>query len=225
MLKLVIIDLDDTIINYTEAHNIAFDILIQQITKYSTCDYATIIQKHKDVKSKLYNQYDKQFIRHDKLLQLKLLCNELHIRDTKIISELYNVYETTYIDNITIHNKCMYFLHLCRNNNIKVSIMTNNLLPIQLKVCNKLNLNELVDAIFTSNEFFYEKPHHECLHYILNYYGCTNDETLIIGDSIENDIKWGQTNDVKSILCDNKSEETSFQTCINYVESILTANG
>ena len=214
MLKLVIIDLDDTIVNYTFAHSIAFDTLLQAISTEVNMSYNEINNIHTTVKHKLYQDYDKQFIRHDKLLQLKLLCNQLKLTNVATILKLYNLYETTYLKNINLCENCTDFLDFCKNKGFKVAIMTNNLLHIQLKVCTQLNLHHYIDAVFTSNEFLYEKPDKECLHYILKHYNVSNDEVIIIGDSIINDIQWGIKNNIKTFLCDHKTVETSFKNCI-----------
>lgn len=203
MFKLIIIDLDDTIVNYSYANKIAFNLLIEELYKHTKNSSLSV--KHKEIKDKLYFDYDNKFIRHDKLLQLKLLCNDIGIKDFCLIQNLYELYEKTYLDNLSINDECFKFLNSCLDNNLKVCIMTNNLLSIQLKVCNKFGLNKLIDALFTSNEFMFEKPHEDCLNYIINYYGYNKNEILIIGDSIENDIQWGKNNGIKTILCDYSS--------------------
>lgn len=219
MFKLIIIDLDDTIVNYTYANKIAFDLLINNISVLSKHTYDYLINKHKEIKQMLYQKYDKQFIRHDKLLQLKLLCNNLGIKNSKVIQDIYDSYETNYLNNLKLHDNCLEFLNLCMNNDIKVCIMTNNLLSIQLKVCNKFDLNIYVDALFTSNEFMFEKPHEDCLNYIIDYYGYDKNDIIIIGDSIENDILWGSNNKIKTFLCNNKTNETSFKSLIYIIEN------
>jgi len=200
MFKLIIIDLDDTIVNYSYANKIAFDLLMEELYKHTKNSSLSV--KHKEIKDKLYIDYDNKFIRHDKLLQLKLLCNDIGIKDFCLIQNLYELYEKTYLDNLSINDECFKFLNSCLDNNLKVCIMTNNLLSIQLKVCNKFGLNKFIDALFTSNEFMFEKPHEDCLNYIINYYGYNKNEILVIGDSIENDIQWGKNNGIKTILCD-----------------------
>jgi FMN phosphatase YigB (HAD superfamily) len=86
---------------------------------------------------------------------------------------------------------------------------------IQLKVCKKLKIN--VDALFTSNEFMYEKPDIDSLEYIMNFYDVSNNDILIIGDSIATDILWAKNKNVKALICDNKTQETSFENCIKYI--------
>lgn len=159
---------------------------MEELYKYSKNSSLSV--KHKEIKDKLYIDYDNNFIRHDKLLQLKLLCNDIGIKDFCLIQNLYELYEKTYLDNLSIHDECFRFLNSCLDNN--------------LKVCNRFGLNKFIDALFTSNEFTFEKPHEDCLKYIINYYGYNKNEILIIGDSIENDIQWGKNNGIKTILCD-----------------------
>lgn len=220
MLKLIILDLDDTIINYTYANTIAFNTLIDTISDNIKMNNDEIINIHKKIKKNLYKIYDNQFVRHDKLLQIKLLCNELKINSLCDILELYQLYENTYLNNISLHEKCIEFLEICNKKNIKTVILSNNLLDIQLKVCNKLGLDNYINSLFTSHEFFYEKPDNESLMYILNYYNVKNQEVIIIGDSIKNDIQLGINNNIKTILCDNISNKTSFENCINIINSI-----
>jgi HAD superfamily hydrolase (TIGR01549 family) len=220
MLKLVIIDLDDTIINYTYAHRIAFEKLIQAISNEIKMTFNDIKTIYTVIKEKLYKDYDKQFVRHDKLLQLKLVCNKLNLTNIATIFKLYELYETTYLKNINLYENCTKFLDICNNKGCKVAIMTNNLLHIQLKVCTKLDLHKYIDSVFTSNEFIYEKPDKGCLQYILDHYDVSNDEVIIIGDSIINDIQWGIENNIKTILCDHKSVETSFINCINVITTM-----
>jgi len=221
MLKLVIIDLDDTIINYMYAHSIAFENLMHKISSEFNVDYNTLMNIHKNIKNKLYTTYDKQFIRHDKLLQLKLLCNEVKINNVSKILELYELYETSYLNNLSLHNNCIEFFKFCNKYNIKITIMTNNTLHIQLKVCNKFDISKYIDSVLTSNEFLYEKPHNECLQYILNKYNVNNDEVIIIGDSELNDIQWGVNNNIKTFLCDHKSNDTTFEACIKLIENLV----
>jgi len=220
MLKLIIIDLDDTIINYSYAHSIAFAKLINAISIYSKLSEDLLIETYKSIKKNLHTTYDNKYTRHDKLLQIKLLCNTLKISNIKIITEFHNLYESEYVNNISLQSNCTEFLNFCKNNKIKVSIMTNNLLNIQMKVCNKLELYNYIDNLFTSNEFIYEKPHHESLKYILEYYNVNKDEVIIIGDSIECDIAFGKNNDIQTIYYDNKNSEIMFTKIIENIKSI-----
>lgn len=218
MLKLIILDLDDTIINYSHAHTIAFEKMIYTLSKICKLSTDHINNMYKQLKTQLYQQYDNQFIRHDKLLQIKLLCNKLKINNINKIFTIYNAYENDYLSNLYVFENCIQFLNICKELNITTCIMSNNLLHVQLKVCNKFKLHNYVDALFTSNEFYYEKPHEECLKYILNYYDVQNHEVMIIGDSVTNDIEWGKNNNIKTILCDNNSEQNSFANCIKIIQ-------
>jgi HAD superfamily hydrolase (TIGR01549 family) len=217
MKKLIIIDLDDTIVNYKYAHSVAFDLVIATIVNETLLSKEDILESYKAIKEKLYKLYDNKYNRHDKLLQIKLLCNELKIKN---VATIYKLYEETYLDNIKLHDDCIEFLQLCKSKNIKVAIMSNNLLYIQVKVCAKLNLYQYINNLFTSHEFIYEKPDNEPLEYILDYYKVTKDEVIIIGDSLENDIEWGKKNNIKTILCDHKTNQSNFKTCIAFISTM-----
>ena len=222
MYKLLIIDLDDTIVNYTSAHKTAFDNAINYISEQCNYQVEDIISTHTRVKKELYEKYDKRYNRHDKFLQFKLLCNQLKITHMATIQKIYEIYENTYLNNIKLHENCIEFLQLCNSKNMVLCIMSNNLLDIQLKVCIKLELDKFINGnqgctLFTSHEFTYEKPHEEPLEYILNYYNVKKEEVLIVGDSISNDIDWGVKNNIATFLCDHTSPDTSFESCIRFI--------
>lgn len=164
--KLVICDMDETIVNYDEAHKCALDAIGINLTT---------------AKRELYNKFDKLYLRHDKLLQIK---HSLEITDPVHVYEVYQKYLDTYINTITYKPGAKQFLDTCK---LPVVIMSNNDTLLQLKVIQKLGIK--CTELFTSHEFLYDKPYGESLEVILKKYTVTKDDVLNIGDSIS-DFKW-----------------------------------
>ena len=198
--KVIILDFDDTLINYSEAHTISFNNLLNIMSTIHNINKNHIYDIYSFIKKNLYKLHDGKYNRHDKLLQIKLMCNELKIKDSY---KYYKIYKNKYKENIKLYDDCIPFFERCNKNNIKLCIMTNNLLEIQLELYEKFKLDQYIDMIFTSNEFCFEKPHIESLKYIMEYYKIYNkNDIVIIGDS-DTDIKYGTLNGVKSLLCNH----------------------
>lgn len=195
----VLLDIDDTLIDYSMAHKKAFESLLEEVSEYTNQSKEYIKETFDKVKKELYERYPQRYNRHDKVLQIKLFCQALHIHSIPTIIKWIEHYERVYLENIVCFNNTVMLLEYCKRNGIKVILMTNNLLPIQLKVFDKLKLEKLVYTMFTSHEFIYEKPHPQSLKYILREFKIQPEDAIVIGDS-ESDVVWGEICGIRSIL-------------------------
>jgi HAD superfamily hydrolase (TIGR01509 family) len=195
----VLLDIDDTLIDYTKAHQIAFNALLDEVSQFTGHSKVYLNEIFKNIKKQLYERYSQRYNRHDKVLQIKLFCQELKIYSISITSQWINHYETVYLEHIECLDNTLLLLKHCKKEKISVILMTNNLLPIQLKVFQKFELEELVLTMLTSHEFTYEKPHPESLEYILQEFNIQPKEAIVIGDS-PSDIAWGESRGIRGIL-------------------------
>lgn len=198
-IRWVLLDIDDTLIDYTTAHQIAFNSLLEQVEQFTNQSKDVIKEIYNKVKKELYESYPQRYNRHDKILQIKLFCQALHIHDIPTIIKWITHYENIYLENLECFKNTLLLLEYCKKEKINVILMTNNLLSIQLKVFEKFNLDTLVMTMLTSHEFIYEKPHPQSLKYILKEFKIQPHETIVIGDSMS-DISWGETCSIRSIL-------------------------
>jgi phosphoglycolate phosphatase len=201
--KWILLDIDDTLIDYTSAHQVAFEEMIRLVHQHTSIPITKLQEIYTTVKKNVYDRYPGQYNRHDKLLQIKLFCNELNIRSILLVSQIYNHYESIYLEKIQCFEDVLPFFEYCQKRGIQIILMTNNLLPIQLKIFEKFQFEKYVQTMYTSHEFLYEKPHSESLEYILNKFQIQPTEAIVIGDS-QSDIKWGESFGIKSLLCDPK---------------------
>lgn len=205
MIRWILLDIDDTLIDYTSAHQTAFQQLLKRVQELTQLPLDLLEESYYIIKKRLYQRFHNQYPRHDKLLQIKLFCNHLNIYSIQTIQELCEEYESVYLKEVQCFEGTIPFLEECRSKGLEVILMTNNLLPIQMKVFEKMGFEKYVKTMLTSHEFTYEKPHPESLLYIMDKFKIRPEEAIVIGDS-QSDLAWGQSVGIRSILCEPKKE-------------------
>jgi FMN phosphatase YigB (HAD superfamily) len=207
-LKLIIFDLDNTIFDYDFANNKAIEQIIFYISHKYNLDETLLKKIYYDSKSIINNRFKEQALGHDKTLQIKefihYLNNNNFINDNviKLTFEINNIYKTTFLNNAFIFPNILTFLNICKNTNIKLVILTNNILNMQLEILNKLQLFSYFDDIFTSYEIGYEKPDSRTFKYIFDKYNYSYNEILMIGDNYSHDYQGAINFGFNSILFD-----------------------
>lgn len=205
MVKLIILDMDDTIYNYKYANDISTQAIIKFTSEKYNISFELLLSKYKEAKKIINKRFNGIALAHDKQLQIKQFIDILNIADNKILfaHNLYQIYLNTFLDNIKCFDDLYTFLNLCKINKIKVVILTNNTLDIQMRIFEKIYLEKYIDDMITSYEIGAEKPDKKCFFYILQKYNISEKDTIIIGDSYENDYMGGLNIGIKSILYDN----------------------
>lgn len=67
-------------------------------------------------------------------------------------------------------------------------MLTNGLSREQYQKIDKLNIGEMFDSIYISEEINYEKPNLEAFHHVLANEQITKENCIMIGDSLYHDI-------------------------------------
>ena len=175
--KLVVYDMDDTLVTYSRSNAKAMKKVLDVIP----------FEIFAEAKEEIYSEFPESFVRHDKLVQIKRALSKMGCPNSAL--DIYTRYETEYLADIEILRQ--------PNPKFKSVIMSNNNLALQLKVAAKLDIQ--VDEIFTSNEFVKEKPDPESLVYISNKYRVSPKEILVIGDSVTDSL-WALRGGARSFL-------------------------
>ena len=87
-------------------------------------------------------------------------------------------------------------------------------------VIKRLELSQWITQLFTSNEFFAEKPDPTSLHHILSKYIPNHEDkqnVWVVGDS-NSDIKWGQQLGLYTYLCDRNRDPMALRTFVATLE-------
>lgn len=180
LIKGIIFDLDNTIYDYNNAHKKAIKKLFEYL-------------EIKEIDYKKYNHIVKNNLghhsasSHNKILTIKLICEELGILPEKIL-EINQIYHNAFLENMILYDNIIDFLELCKKNNIKICILTDYILEFTYKKLEKLNIFKYINCVVTSEEIGFDKPNKLMFYGALEKLKLKNNEVIMIGDNYDKDI-------------------------------------
>lgn len=121
---------------------------------------------------------------------------------------LFNLYKTAQLGLQTYAGVDKYLSQL-KAYGCYIAILTNGVVDVQKNKVSNLNFDMKIDKVFYAreNDGDYEKPEKECFINVLNYFGCELSEAIMIGDSYKNDYQGAINAGIQALwLSDNNSE-------------------
>ncbi len=170
------VDIDNTLFNYTFAHKKALESVMLQFN-FSTEDY--------DYAKKIINKRNLRANHHKKELYFKIICENKNIHFARA-RKMFELYTLTFIKNIKVDKTMFNFLSYTKNLNKKVIAITNFYFIEQINKLNHANLTSMIDYLICSEEFELEKPNKALVERALELYKepINSEEIIMIGDSI-----------------------------------------
>ncbi|MFH0473990.1 HAD family hydrolase [Kluyvera ascorbata] len=176
--KLVIFDLDDTLI--LEREYVISGLCA--VSKYFSKKYSQDLANVSDFLLETFESSGRERI-FDKLLHEYSIDGK-----QEIIIDLVNCYRNHY-PNIKLSKKNKEKLIELRNSGFKLAIVTDGLELMQRNKVNALELNQLVDAVVYCWSISAPKPDTMGFKAAMRTLSCSTEQTIIIGDNPEHDIK------------------------------------
>ncbi len=93
------------------------------------------------------------------------------------------------------------FLSQAKSKNISVSLVSNHDWNLS-QITNELGLSPYLDAVITSARVGVRKPHQEIFLHALRALAATAESTLMVGDSLSDDVEGAATLGIASVLID-----------------------
>jgi len=212
MIKLIILDFDNTIYNYDYANEQAIKCIIEHCVALTSYSHDLLLSTYCKAKKIVNDKFANTALSHDKQLQIKIFVDMIFlINKVKITNMLSDMYYSAFVNNVIPYDNLYDYLNLQVKNNKKIVILTNNTLDIQLKIFDKLNLHEYINNLYSSYEIGHEKPHNNAFDYIVQKYKYNKDEILMIGDSKVSDYDGAINYGINAILF------TNYNDIINHV--------
>ena len=177
---LIMVDIDNTLFNYTYAHNMALKNVIDSFG-FSIDDY--------DTAKKILKTRDLKVNHHKKDLYFKIICENLGIHFLEA-RKMYALYLNVFLKNIRV-DKSMYNLLKCANKNNKIVVaITNFYFTDQVDKLSKMgDMIEFINFLVCSEEFEIEKPNFPLIDRVFELTNFTNREKIVmIGDSVADDL-------------------------------------
>ncbi len=183
-LAAVLLDLDDTLYDYGKcngpANAKAFSLIAKKYGLGLKKAERVFLKARKEVKALI----PKQAASHSRLLYFKRMIELVGGKtDASYSLLLEREFWAEYFSKMRLERGVKGFLKMCRNNGLKIAVVTNLTAQIQLKKCKRLGIGKLVDLVVTSEEAGAEKPSVKIIRVALKRLGCKKSRAILVGDS------------------------------------------
>lgn len=205
MIKAVLIDIDDTIFDFEKCSKNSFLKTLEKFNlKFKEEDFS-YFNKVNDIlwtKQKLGEINIKEvFIKRDYLMVKYFnLDIEKGLFNDLFVKFLYD--EIEMVDGIED-------LLLYLSDKYKIFTASNGIFKMQENRLKKSNLDKYFDKIFVSDKIGYEKPDKKFFQKIMDLTKFSNDDLIMIGDSIKSDIIGAKNSKIKSIYFNKEDKKIS----------------
>lgn len=216
MIKAVLIDIDDTIFDFEKCSKNSFLKTLEKFNlKFKEEDFSYFI-KVNDIlwtKQKLGEINIKEvFIKRDYLMGKYFnLDIEKGLFNDLFVKFLYD--EIEMVDGIED-------LLLYLSDKYKIFTASNGIYEMQENRLKKSNLDKYFDEIFVSEKIGYEKPDKKFFQKIMDLTKFSNDDLIMIGDSIKSDIIGAKNSKIKSIYFNKEDKKISDENFTYQVKNL-----
>ena len=193
----VIFDLDNTLYDYDVCNKKA----IEKVADY--IGYKGNFNKiYVEVTKKYKLETGNTAASHNRFNYFKWIKE--HLKLDFSLTKVNDLFWETYISHMELFEGVIDFLNFLKNNNIKIGLLTDFQTEYQYRKLEKLGILEYFDVIVTSEEVGIEKPSTKGFQYCLSKLGELPGKTIMIGDSMERDIKGAKDTGIYPIKFSNE---------------------
>lgn len=212
--KTILIDLDDTLLDFQKSEDVAIRTTIKTLGIEPTED---VVSAYKAINLKYWKMFERKEIEREALLiaRFKEFCELLNItnKDFSLLNETYFHYLSS--SPFEIDGADEFLNKLSQKYNIYV--ITNGVKRVQTIRLSLVNITKYFKKVYISEEIGYQKPSVEFFEFVLNDLNITNkEEVLIIGDSLSSDIQGGINSGIDTMWYNPKKLKSN----INYTYQI-----
>ena len=200
MIKAVIFDLDNTLYDYDECNAPAMKNAAEVGAKIFGCDEEKFLQVYDEAKALVKKQIDpKSAAQHSRVFYMQKTAEILGASPAQTVLPLYDAYWDAFIGNMKPYDGAIKFLTALKDHGIKTAICTDMTAHIQFRKLVKLGMENLIDAVVTSEEAGAEKPFPVNFHIALDKVEARPDEAIFIGDSFFKDVQGAMNVDIRPV--------------------------
>lgn len=216
--KTLLFDLDDTLLDFSANEIDSLNKLFQQ-HGYPLSD--ELFRIYHSVNKQLWSDYENGIIVLDDVLNTRF--SETMLRLGKVVDGIE--WESLYRE--LLGNGCQLIegaLELCQSLSVshRLFVVTNGVAQTQIKRLKQSGLYEFFEDIFDSQSIGFQKPSKEFFDYVMSHIKDFNrKEALIIGDSLNTDIKGGLLSGIDTCWMDRKSQKCSAEIQSTYTITSL----
>ena len=199
--KGVLLDIDNTIYHYESCHNRALNRLVDELSKFLTTTEEEVKNDFLNARIAVNKRLQNTASSHSRFLYIQLTLEKiLGYSDFYNTLRLEKLYWDTFLEKMELNVAAKKFILKCEEKNIPICCLTDLTAEVQFRKVLKLNLENYVKYIVTSEEVGIEKPNKKMFQSALEKLRLSTDQVIMIGDSIDKDISGAEEMGIKSYL-------------------------
>ncbi len=200
--KGVLIDIDDTLYSYELPHKTA----VQECFKNFVDEFSISISLDKffeaytRARAEITESLKAQGSCRSRLFAFDMLFRKHNIDNSYHHASRYeSIYWESFYTKMKVNENALHFLKECKSHDIVVCAVTDMQAHIQIKKLQVLNLINYINLLVSSEEAGIEKPNEKIFSLALKKMRLDKDEVVMIGDSLDKDIKGAENLGIKAI--------------------------
>lgn len=199
MKKIILWDLDGTILNFQKAEYGAIKKCFQILNLGCCSD--EMVDHYNKINIKWWEALERnEYTKKEILINRFIEFFEFYHIDIKYAKQFNDLYQVTLGDFVYFMDYALDTLLTLKKENYIQCVITNGTKIAQTKKLNRSKLIDVFDYIFISEDIGYEKPNPQFISEVMkkiNHYN--KDEMIIVGDSLTSDILLGNNTSIETI--------------------------
>lgn len=187
--KGVLLDLDNTLYDYESCHKPALAAGVEYTAAVLSQPFDTVLEAYKTGRSQINGELHGQGASHSRLLYFQRINEILGFKPCRTALAAEQIYWNVYLDQMQLRPYATEFLN--QISDIPIVIVTDLTAQIQFRKLIRLNLDNRVAFVVTSEESGVEKPDERIFQLALKKLGLSANDVCMIGDNWKKDIEGG----------------------------------
>lgn len=189
MYKILLLDLDDTILDFQKSEKVAISLLME---KYDVVPNEELIHRYHLINKKYWELFEQGKIEKSKLLVQRFdeffeTLGRTDVDSNKVNEDYFEI-----LSSVPFELDGAYEFLEEASKKYEIYIITNGAVQVQSRRLSKVNVTKFFKKIYMSEAIGYQKPDVRYFEYVLNDLNLKNkNEAIIIGDSASSDIQGG----------------------------------
>ncbi len=209
--KNIFIDLDRTLWDFEANSAETFLEIFHKYEINKVCNFEEFFKKYREINDQMWSDYRAKLITKELLSWKRFHLCILHfgIDNEDIAKEMGK----DYINLSPLKTRMFpYSTELLRHlsSKYKVYLITNGFKEVQYLKIKNCNIDTYFDKVFTSEEVGCNKPNREYFEFVLENTGANPENSIVIGDDLEVDIKGAAQLNIDTIWFNNNNGLTDF---------------
>lgn len=211
--KGVLLDIDNTLYDYKNAHEKAYDKVIEYIKTITNLDVDYLHNIYNQAKHDIYSQLYGTAACHNRLLYFQRMFELLEKNSMFYALDCYELYWEIFLENMHFRSGFKPLLEFL-SQQTKICFITDLTAHIQYRKIKELDLARFVHCIVSSEEVGKEKPHQDIFLCALKKLSLQPADVCMVGDDYERDVIGAVSLGIKTFWLTEKSNKELFNYLI-----------